>query len=185
MNVAWSFFWPLFAIGVIAGGIAGSIGFRLPVVLLKDQLTTPAPVVGPEWRRRRWKALAIGFGAIVAATALWSGPLGAAGRFSTEVERTARQTLDAFEMNQVEAHLYHAPLTRRLHLSGTADDFQRGELVRIMGELPGVSTASWSGGGGSPLIAEGAIVAAIGYLVGLLLAYLFELRRRHNAQWNW
>jgi hypothetical protein len=72
-------------------------------------------------------------------------------------------------------------------LSGPADDFQRSELVRIIGEVPGVSTATWSAndGAGIPLIVEGAVVAILGFLLGLLLAYLVELRRRHNAQWNW
>jgi hypothetical protein len=36
-----------------------------------------------------------------------------------------------------------------------------------------------------PLIAEGAAVAVLGFLLGLLLAYLVELRRRYNAQYNW
>jgi hypothetical protein len=35
------------------------------------------------------------------------------------------------------------------------------------------------------LIAEGMAVSVLGFLFGLLLAYLFELRRRYNAQWNW
>jgi hypothetical protein len=40
-------------------------------------------------------------------------------------------------------------------------------------------------GGGTPLIAEGGLIALLGFLVGLLLAYLVELRRRYNAQWSW
>ena len=36
-----------------------------------------------------------------------------------------------------------------------------------------------------PLIVEGMAVAVLGFLFGLLLAYLVELRRRYNAQWNW
>jgi membrane associated rhomboid family serine protease len=36
-----------------------------------------------------------------------------------------------------------------------------------------------------PLIAEGAAGAVLGFLFGLLLAYLVELRRRYNAQYNW
>jgi hypothetical protein len=35
------------------------------------------------------------------------------------------------------------------------------------------------------LIAEGGIAAILGFLLGLLVAYLMELRRRFNAQWNW
>jgi hypothetical protein len=81
--------------------------------------------------------------------------------------------------------LHHDPLTRRVELSGPADDFQRSELARLMDEIPGVSGATWSSGRGIPLIAEGLAVTLLGFLLGLLLAYLVELRRRHNAQWNW
>ena len=52
--------------------------------------------------------------------------------------------------------------------------------------MPGIASASWSNdGGGIPLIVEGAAVAILGFLLGLLVAYLVELRRRYNAQWNW
>ena len=105
---------------------------------------------------------------------------------TTRDPQTARQTLDYYEMTKVTAHLHHGPLTRRLILSGPADDFQSSELVRIMGDLPGVSNARWSAkGGGLPLIVEGMAAAVLGFLLGLLLAYLVELRRRYNSQWNW
>ena len=29
------------------------------------------------------------------------------------------------------------------------------------------------------------LIAVLGFLFGLLLAYLIELHRRYNAQWNW
>jgi hypothetical protein len=86
----------------------------------------------------------------------------------------------------VSGHLHHGPLTRRVILSGPADEFQQSELVRIIDELPGVESTSWSpGAGGLPLIVEGAAAALVGFLLGLLVAYLIELRRRYNAQWNW
>jgi hypothetical protein len=89
-------------------------------------------------------------------------------------------------MTQVTGHLHHGPLTRRVLLSGPADDFQRSELVRLLNQLPGVASARWSSdGGGLPLVVEGLGVALLGFLFGLLLAYLVELRRRYNAQWNW
>jgi hypothetical protein len=88
-------------------------------------------------------------------------------------------------MNQISAHLHHDPLTRRIDLSGPADDFQRSEIARLLSQIPGVSSARWSDRGGVPLIAEGAGISLLGFLLGLLLAYLVELRRRHNAQWNW
>lgn len=166
MNALWSYFWPLFAAGLLIGGLAGTIA----------------------WRRRskRNVALAAGIGAAVALAALWHGPLGAADRFTAEVERQSRAVLDNYEMTQVTGRLHHGPLTRRLALSGPADDFQRSELVRIMGGLPGVSRASWADAEGDlPLIAEAFILALLGFLTGLLLAYLVELRRRFNSQWKW
>jgi hypothetical protein len=52
--------------------------------------------------------------------------------------------------------------------------------------LPGVSKAQWGNDpGGTPLMVEGSAIAVLGFLFGLLLAYLIELHRRYNAQWNW
>ena len=85
------------------------------------------------------------------------------------------------------AQLHRHPLTRHVLLSGPADDFQRSEMVRYMNQVPGVESSSWSANAsaGLPLIVEGMAVAIVGFLFGLLLAYLVELHRRHNAQWNW
>jgi len=117
---------------------------------------------------------------------LWHGPLGAADRFTGQVEHQARFVLDHYEMTQIAAHLHHGPLSRRLIMAGPADDFQTTELVRLMSELPGVSVAQWTKEpAGVPLLAEGLAVGIVGFLFGLLLAYLVELRRRYNAQWNW
>lgn len=166
MNVLWSYFWPVFAAGLLAGGISGMLAFRR--------------------KAGRNAALAAGMVVAIACAGLWHGPLGAGGRFSAQVELTARQVLDAYEMTQVSAHLHHRPLTRRLILSGKADDFQTSELVRIMSQVPGVSRAQWSAAeAGPPLIAEAIGVGVLGFLFGLLLAYLVELRRRYNTQWNW
>ncbi|HKP33270.1 MAG TPA: hypothetical protein VJT70_00645 [Sphingomicrobium sp.] len=166
MNALWSYFWPAFAAGLLIGAVAGLVAFRR--------------------RAKRNLMLAAGFGVTLALAALWHGPLGGADRFTVLVERTARQVLDNYEMTQVTARLHHGPLTRRLVLAGPADDFQTAELVRLMSEVPGVSRAQWSASPpGPPLILEGAGVALMGFLFGLLLAYLVELRRRYNAQWNW
>jgi ABC-type lipoprotein release transport system permease subunit len=35
------------------------------------------------------------------------------------------------------------------------------------------------------MIAESAAAAVLGFLLGLLLAYLIELHIRYNAQWDW
>ena len=36
-----------------------------------------------------------------------------------------------------------------------------------------------------PLIVEACAIALVGFLAGLLLAYLVELHRRANAEWRW
>jgi hypothetical protein len=36
-----------------------------------------------------------------------------------------------------------------------------------------------------PLIVEACAVSLAGFLFGLTLAYLVELRRRANAEWRW
>ena len=36
-----------------------------------------------------------------------------------------------------------------------------------------------------PLIAEACALSLGGFLIGLTLAYLIELRRRANAEWRW
>ena len=164
MNTLWTYFWPILCVGLLAGGLGGLFGFR---------------------RRRRRPLIIAGLVALVAAAA-WHGPLGAADRFTTKIERQARQALDYYEMTKVTAHLHRGPLSRRLILSGPADDFQTSELARLLGQLPGVSSVSWSDRtGGIPLIAEGELAAILGFLGGLLIAYLIELRRRYNAQWTW
>jgi hypothetical protein len=164
MNVLWSYFWPIFAAGLVIGAIAGSITFR----------------------RKRNLSLIVGAALAIAAAPLWHGPLGAADRFSSRVERGAHEALEYYLVPQVSAQLHRDPLSRRLRLAGPANDFQRRELVRLLDQLPGVSSASWSaGGGGLPLIAEGVLLAIAGFLVGLVLAYVVELRRRYNAQWKW
>lgn len=166
MNALWTYFWPAFCAGAAAGVISAAIGFR------RDA--------------KRRMVLAAGFAASILLAAAWHGPLGGADRFSAKVNKGIRATLAYYEVTQVDAHLERNPLTRRILLSGPADDFQRSELVRLMDELPGVSGATWSpDGGGMPLIAQGAMVSVLGFLLGLSLAYLVELRRRYNAQWNW
>ena len=166
MNALWSYFWPPFGAGLVLGVIAGAVAFRR--------------------RRARIPALAVGAIVAIALATLWHGPLGAADRFTAEVERVARQALVYNEIPEVSGHLHHGPLTRRILLSGPADDFQRSQLIIVMDQVPGVESVSWSqDGGGTPLIVEGAGVALLGFLFGLLVAYLRELRRRYNEQWKW
>ena len=85
----------------------------------------------------------------------------------------------------ITARIHRGPLTRQVILSGPADEFQRAEAARLLSQIPGISDADWTESAGIPLIVEGAAAALVGFLLGLLLAYLVELRRRHNSQWNW
>ena len=168
MNTFWSYFWPIAAAAVVIAAIGGLIAFRRKTVL---------PVIVAALLAMGW-------------TALWHGPLGASERFVRVIEREARESLVYYEMPQLTAHLHRAPLTRRLVLAkppGMAlTDFQVGELVRLFSQLPGVSRATWSqSDAGLPLLLEGAIAALGGFLFGLGLAYLLELRRRYNSQWSW
>lgn len=165
MNAFSAYFWPAFVLGAATGVVAGVIGFRKGA--------------------RRSSVLAAGFLAAILLAAAWHGPLGAADRFQARVGKGIRATLVYYEMTQLDAHLQHNPLTRQILLAGPADDFQKSEMVRLMEELPGVSSASWTGGRAVPLIAQGVLTSVLGFLLGLSLAYLVELRRRYNAQWNW
>ena len=169
MNPLFSYFWPDAAIGLVIGAAAATL----------------------YWRRKpgrigRFLWFDIFIVLTVAATLLWSGPLGGGNRFIAQVEPAVNRTLVAYEMTQVHARLGRAPLTRQIILEGPADDLQRSELVRIIGEVRGVSTAVWERPDGAwPIIVEGALIALAGFLVGLFLAYLLELHRRYNAQWDW
>ena len=129
--------------------------------------------------------IALGFVSAILLAAAWHGPLGGADEFTTTVEKTIRQALVYNEIPEVSGHLHRGPLTRRVLLSGPADDFQRSELIELMNKVPGVESASWSGGQGVPLVAEGSAASVLGFLFGLLVAYLRDKRRRYNAQWNW
>ena len=163
MSPLLAYFWPVFGLALLAGAIAGTL-----------------------WLRRSKRLFLFAGGAIVLGwAALWHGPIGASDRFVAAVEPRARAVLVDWEMGHVQAQLHREPLTRRLMLSGQADAFQRAELVRIMGLTPGVSKATWSRSGGVPLLLEAMAVAVAGFLIGLLLAYVVELRRRYNAQWKW
>lgn len=132
-------------------------------------------------------AILLGLLAAWAATALWHGPAGAGDRLAGRIETSARAALVRLELPQVEARLARGPLRRNMVLTGSVDDFQRKELARILGARPGVTSASWTAGGSSgvPLLAEACLMSAIAYLLGVLIVYLFELRRRARADWSW
>ena len=178
MNLLWDLYWPVVTASVVIGVTAGWIGFRKA-----GRNFDPAA-----YRRKRAVALSAGALGVLLIAWIWHGPVGTAERFATTVERQTRQVLVDFEMESVQAVVVRGPLERSLELSGPADDFQRSELVRILNDVPGVEAVHWSdtrGGFIPPLIAEVELAALISFGLGLLLAYLLELRRRYNAQWSW
>jgi len=88
----------------------------------------------------------LGAVAVLAVTELFHGPLGRAILFKERIEHRARVALDVNEMTQIQAHLADTPMRRTIILSGPADDFQRGQLVKLMEILPGVAHAEWDPG---------------------------------------
>lgn len=167
MTTLLDYLWPAFGAGAVIGVVAGLIRFRR--------------------KSRPSLALALGAALALAAACLWHGPLGGADQLAARVERGVQRTLVYYDMAQIRGHLHHNPLTRRVLLAGPADDFQRSELVRLMNDISGVSSTTWdaNAGAGLPLIIEGCLASLLGFLLGLLVAYVVELRRRYNAQWNW
>ncbi len=91
----------------------------------------------------RGTILLIGITAVMATGALWHGPMGAGDRLAMQAEASARRALDNYELPMIQAKMQRGPLTRRLILSGPADDFQRTELMRILDETPGVLEVRW------------------------------------------
>ena len=187
MIVIWHFYWPAVAAALVVGIIAGRYGFHKELPLAIPGGTGPEPPPPVPGRSRR--ILLAGLAAALVLCAFWHWAT-AANRFVAFVEQAGSAELRHQEMTTVTAKLERGPLRRTFLLDGPADPFQRGELVRIMGSIPGAATARWSNpplGGRAilPLIAEAEIMAVIGFLFGLLLAYLLELRRRSNAQWRW
>jgi hypothetical protein len=88
--------------------------------------------------------LVLGTALVIGGTWAWHGPLGAGERLASGIEARARTMLDSFEMNHVKATVERGPLTRRVMLSGPADDFQRREIKRLVEAQPGVGQAQWS-----------------------------------------
>jgi hypothetical protein len=178
MNLLWDLYWPAITAAVVIGVIAGRVGFR-------------KPAKGPgraAYKRKRMLALLTGAGAILLIAWIWHGPIGTGGRFVTSTEQFTRQVLVNWEMEPVRASVVRAPLKRSLVLSGPADGFQRSELVRILNDVPAVGEVHWAGtrpGLTLPLLLEVELASLISFGLGLLLALLLELRRRHNAQWSW
>lgn len=134
-----------------------------------------------------------GIAVVMAAAALWHGPVGnAAQRFTAETETIARLNLEYYEMDaDVAVAMQRGPTTRRLWLTGRADDFQREELARLLDFIPGVSDVQWwRPEGGTvrgepllPMIIEVELAALASFGLGIVLSYLVALRRR-ATRWS-
>ena len=168
MNLLWDLYWPVIVAAAVAGVIAGAFGFR---------------------RKKKGRAaLAAGLAAVIAIAWVWHGPAGAGSRFAYAAEQHTRQVLVDFEMAPVRAVVERSPLSRTLVLNGPADDFQRSELVRILNDVRGIGSVHWADEPAPfilPLLLEVELAALLSFGLGLLMAYLLELRRRSNAQWSW
>ena len=172
MIALWDYYWPAVAAGLAIGVLIGWFAFR-----------------ARRRPKRNWLLVAGGAAALAFAL-LWHGPVGTGERMAAGIESRARVDLRDLEMAGVTATIDRSPLRRSLELAGPADTFQRRELPRFMLVIPGVSAVRWQDGrprGGPvlPLFAEAALLALAGFLLGLLLSYLFELRRRANAGRRW
>lgn len=188
MRLLWDLYWPIMAAALVIGVIAGMVGFG-PVRVRSSAGSEEVQAAVRSRRRIRWLSLLAGIVMVLLVTGLWHA-FGAADRFRTQVETAARITLDDYEMTQIAGRLEQGPSSRTLVLSSPADDFQRRELVRIIGEIPGVWNVRWAGSrtGESfrlPLLVEVELWALVAFSLGLLLAYLIELRRRARAEWRW
>lgn len=94
----------------------------------------------------RLAVLALGIGAVIGVAWIWHGPMGTGEQFAAGIESRARTMLDHYEMVHVRARMERGPMTRRVVLSGPADDFQRREIKRMVEAQPGVGEAVWSPG---------------------------------------
>ena len=168
MSLLWDLYWPVIVVAAVAGVIAGAFGFR---------------------RKRRGRfSLAAGIVVSLLFAWIWHGPIGTGDRLVSVVEHETRRVLVEWEMAPVQAVVARDPVKRTLILSGPADNFQRGELVRILNYVPGVGNVRWSNSPETftlPLLVETELAALLSFGIGLLLAYLLELRRRSRAQWSW
>lgn len=130
----------------------------------------------------------LGIALTLATSALWHGPMGAHARFSAKANAIAQRTLTYYEMDKVSAVTQQDPTARRILLTGPGDDFQRAELVRIMNDVPGILDTAWTNGNDRytvrhfiiPSAIEAQLLGLASFALGMIIAYLFELRRRAN-----
>lgn len=183
MILVWDLYWGLFAAAVVIGLLTGWRAFRP----LRIKRAGPADETALQIirLRHRNRMFATGAAATLALAAAVHGPIGQGDRFAGVVEKDARRVLTHYEMGAVDARLARPPLRRELVMSGPADDFQRGELVRMFNHLPGIQNTVWVSRAAPsplrfplPLLVEIALLALAAFGIGLAVAYVIDLRRR-------
>ena len=132
----------------------------------------------------------IGLAAALLAGWIWHGPAGQGEKFANRIESDARNLVAQARLAGTSARLERDPLSRNIVLSGTADDIQREGLGSGLGvkdyarATPDVGQVRWDDEPAAfslPLLAETLAVAAIAWLLGLLLGVLlFNRRQRHS-----
>ncbi len=185
MTLLWAYYWWLFASAAAIGIFAGWRAFR-PMRIKGTYVPEQMAQLRQDRLRHRNRTLAAALIATFVLAIAVHGPSGHSDRFATQVEREARAVLVHYEVAFVDARLARGPLRRELLLAGPADDFQRGELVRIFTELRGVQTVRWVTPGSAvsgwrfplPLMAEIALLALASFAAGLAISYVIDLRRR-------
>ena len=136
----------------------------------------------------RTRTVLLGIAATIAFAGLWHGPLGAGERFADRADKVAKMTMAYNLVPQIKRRMQRDPLARRILLTGDADEFQRIESLRIMDDIPGIIDVRWvkkdgsyaAGGFVMPLALEAQLLALLGFVVGMIVMYILELRRRNN-----
>ena len=134
----------------------------------------------------------IGLAATLLMGWIYHGPLGTGERLIDTLEGQARQAVAATEVPNVDVRLSRRPLARVATLSGPADEFQReGQgslkgLNDVVGEIEGISGVDWADTPAAqdrviPLLAETLGLAALAFLAGVGLGWLFFGRPRKEG----
>jgi hypothetical protein len=188
MTVVWHIYWPLLVAALLAGVITGRLAYRRPR-LGKDPAEDIKRAASEKYRRKRNKTVGLGIAGLLAAVALWHGPLGGGERFARLVEGAVATELEWLEMPEISGKLDRSPLSRTLVLAGPANSFQQDGFIRALRPVRGLAGIRWDDQRAShfalPLLAEVTLLSLIAFSLGLFFSFVVEIRRRVNAEWSW
>ncbi|HYW16558.1 MAG TPA: hypothetical protein VE891_10465 [Allosphingosinicella sp.] len=133
----------------------------------------------------------IGFLLALAAAWVWHAPLGHGERLIDRLEGEARREVARSELPGIGLNFSRDPLARVATLNGSANALQREGLGSQKGvsdyarDVQGISDVRWADEAGAgrrvvPLLVETLGLAALAYLIGLGLGWLFWGRRRED-----